>query len=154
MTARSRYKTLSRPFRRLLNYTPQERVRITWLMAHIVRIDFLLRYRGFQETRRQLSNQRPRLSLFVGLEPSVTSRFVDSAARYTIGSRQSCLRRSLLLWWLLNKQGMVCEARIGIMLSEGRLKGHAWVEVDGQVVNDDADVRERFNRLQLSASDI
>jgi hypothetical protein len=34
--------------------------------------------------------------------------------------------------------------RIGVAFEDDKLQGHAWVEFNGTVVNDDADIAERF----------
>jgi hypothetical protein len=52
----------------------------------------------------------------------------------------SCLRRSLVLWWLLRWWRLPSEIRFGVSLREG----HAWVEHHGEVINDAPDVALRF----------
>lgn len=72
-----------------------------------------------------------------------TARAVDRAAR--CGPRQpSCLPRALTLWWLLRRQGIAAELRIGARRVADRLEAHAWVECDGRVLNDHADIHDRF----------
>ena len=64
--------------------------------------------------------------------------------------KANCLQRSLVLWWFLLRRGMSSEIRIGVRRrpdapSGGRqLDFHAWVEYQGLVLNDRADVREVF----------
>ncbi len=60
-------------------------------------------------------------------------------------SRPSCLPRSLTLWWLLRRQGLPAELRIGVRREGDRLEAHAWVEQDGVVLGDHADVHDRFH---------
>jgi Transglutaminase-like superfamily len=62
--------------------------------------------------------------------------------------RASCLRRSMLVWWLLRQQGMQSEIRFGVRMTEGRLEAHSWVEHDGVVLDDSEDVQERYRPLQ------
>lgn len=50
--------------------------------------------------------------------------------------RATCLRRSLALWWLLRRRGMPAELRIGVRKDSGGLEAHAWVDLNGQAVND------------------
>lgn len=81
-------------------------------------------------------------------------RAVNIAARLT-PFPATCLTRSLLLVWLLRRQGMTCELRIGVQLREGVFRAHAWVERDGVPVNDRADVAADFapfDDLGLQAS--
>jgi hypothetical protein len=58
----------------------------------------------------------------------------------------SCLRQSLLVWWVLRCRGLAAELKIGVRTTEG-FAAHAWVELDGQPVNDTADVAKRFAAL-------
>ena len=58
----------------------------------------------------------------------------------------NCLQRSVLLWWYLGRRGMDGDLRIGVRRAadgEG-LSFHAWVELDGAVLNDHDDVRQRY----------
>lgn len=69
-------------------------------------------------------------------------RLARIAGRY-VPTNGSCLRQSLLVWWLLRRKGVPAELCIGVRKQEG-LAAHAWVEVAGQPVNDAPDVAERF----------
>lgn len=62
------------------------------------------------------------------------SRLVDTAARYTVTN--TCLHRSLALWWLLGRRGVPSQIRMGTRRLHGRFEAHAWVECAGLVVND------------------
>ena len=72
-----------------------------------------------------------------------TARLVQAAARYGL-FRPTCLPQSLVLWWLLRRQGLAGELRIGVRPEPSRLEAHAWVEFQGQPLNDGADVARRF----------
>lgn len=58
--------------------------------------------------------------------------------------RTTCLRRSLLLWWLLRRDGIETVIRVGVNREDGTLHAHAWVEHRGEPLNDAADVALRF----------
>ena len=58
--------------------------------------------------------------------------------------RATCLRRSLLLWWLLRRDGIETVLRVGVNRENGTLNAHAWVEYLGRPVNDAADIALRF----------
>jgi len=45
--------------------------------------------------------------------------------------RATCLRRSLLIWWLLRREGIESALRIGVRHEAGTLQAHAWVEHEG-----------------------
>jgi len=63
------------------------------------------------------------------------ARFEDAAARHFF-LRTNCLERSLVLCWLLERRGIDSQLRLGARKEAGRFEAHAWVEVDGSVVND------------------
>jgi hypothetical protein len=77
-------------------------------------------------------------------------RFARIAGCY-VPTNGSCLRQSLLVWWLLRRQGVPAELRIGVRKQEG-FAAHAWVEVGDQPVNDAPDVAERFAPFDDSRS--
>ncbi|WP_436798482.1 lasso peptide biosynthesis B2 protein [Mesorhizobium ventifaucium] len=72
-----------------------------------------------------------------------TARLVSIAA-YRGSYSGNCLKRSMTLWFLLRRQGIEGELRIGTRKAEGKFEAHAWVEYRGKVLNDTVDVGERF----------
>ena len=58
--------------------------------------------------------------------------------------RATCLRRSLLLWWLARLDGIETVVRVGVRREADALLAHAWVEHRGRPVNDVADIASRF----------
>jgi hypothetical protein len=66
---------------------------------------------------------------------SELTRMVDMAARHTLWSN-TCLHRSMTLWWLLRRRGFDAQLRLGTRRLEDRFHAHAWVEYAGMVVND------------------
>ncbi len=63
----------------------------------------------------------------------VMARVVNRAA---VVFSASCLRRSLLVWWLLRWQRIPSDIQVGF----SRESGHAWVEHHGYVINDRQDI--------------
>jgi hypothetical protein len=80
-----------------------------------------------------------------------TARLVRAAARYVF-FRPTCLPQSIVLWWLLRRQGLGGDLRIGVKPEPSYLEAHAWVEFQGQPLNDSADVAWRFAPFPLEAS--
>jgi hypothetical protein len=76
-----------------------------------------------------------------------TARLVRAAAGYALW-RPTCLPQSLVLWWLLRRQGIYADLRLGVIPKAGRLEAHAWVEFQGTVLNDRDDVYLRFAPFQ------
>jgi hypothetical protein len=69
---------------------------------------------------------------------------VDRACRY-YPKPPACLQRSVALASMLRKRGIPADVQIGIRQSP--FASHAWVEVDGSVVNDLPAVREDYPTL-------
>jgi Transglutaminase-like superfamily len=72
-----------------------------------------------------------------------TARLVHLAAS-SRRLRMNCLRRAVVVWWLLRRQGILCEIHIGVRRLEGRLDGHAWVEHRGRPLHEPTDVAQRY----------
>ena len=68
---------------------------------------------------------------------------VNIAARHS-PFPATCLTRSLLLDWLLQRRGIWSQLRIGVRLTQGMLDAHAWVECEGVPVNDLPDIATQF----------
>lgn len=56
----------------------------------------------------------------------------------------SCLEESLVLLWLLRREGFAPKLRLGGRTMEAAVDAHAWVELDGAVLNDSDDVAVRY----------
>jgi hypothetical protein len=74
------------------------------------------------------------------------ARWLQAAARYQ-PVRAECLHRSLALHWWLRREGLASRLQIGVRKESGDLAAHAWVELDGQVVNDHPAAVARFTPL-------
>jgi hypothetical protein len=59
-----------------------------------------------------------------------------------------CLPQALCLRWLLGRQGIAAELRIGVERGRGDLRAHAWVERDGCPVGEGLRVADRFAPLR------
>lgn len=71
------------------------------------------------------------------------ARMVRVASHHGI-YQPNCLQKSLVLWWLLQDKGIKSNLRIGVRKQEGGLEAHAWVEHQGDVLNDRSDVSQHF----------
>ena len=69
---------------------------------------------------------------------------VDEACVWYV-KRAACLQRSVVATWLLRRQGIAAEMVIGCRPLP--FESHAWVEVDGQVVNDRPQYQRVFHVL-------
>lgn len=115
-----------------------------------------LRLLGFCRSKTLLSKSSPRIDPRAELDP-IDSELAGKIARTVrIASergpyRPNCLPRSLVLWWLLRRQGIDSDLRIGVRKTANGvrkttngLEGHAWVEHRGLALSDSGDVHQRF----------
>jgi transglutaminase superfamily protein len=65
----------------------------------------------------------------------LTSRMVNAAIRH-VWRASTCLEKSLALWWLLGRQGVPSQLRIGARKFEGKFEAHAWVERGGAALSE------------------
>lgn len=102
-------------------------------------VDIMLRKRGF---RRWASVARaPRVTSEFVLDASTLQRGRRYARRIRLAARccpvpAECLHQSLVLHRWLRAEGLPSELRIGVRKNEDQLGAHAWVELDGRILND------------------
>ena len=109
-------------------------------------VDISLRFRGLRGTQTALAKLCPQPEPGKTVEWSEVrqiARMVKLAVKYS-PPWASCLRKSLVLWYLLRRQGIDSDLRIGSRRNEGKFEAHAWIEYQGMVLNDTQDVRQRF----------
>jgi hypothetical protein len=99
-----------------------------------------LRVRGFAATRRLLQKFLAPASesssvMAADSRVELTSRMVLAAARNS-PLPSTCLERSLSLWWLLARQGIATQFRIGVRKDNEKFAAHAWVERDGVAIGE------------------
>jgi len=104
---------------------------------------------GFGRTRAILARWPQPLALRFPTDESARARAQCVAKVVAIAAgrgpvRTSCLRRSLLTWWLLRHDGIETVLRVGINRDGGTLRAHAWLEHRGIPLNDTDDVALRF----------
>ena len=64
--------------------------------------------------------------------------------------RAVCLEQSLSLYLLLRARGVAAELRIGVQVYP--FYAHAWVELDGEPVNEDREIVAKFRTLPEMAA--
>jgi hypothetical protein len=110
--------------------------------------DLLLKAAGLRRTLRAFDR-------LVGLpfKPALTGSEAERAATtawlvHTTALswpfQMNCLRRALVLWWLLVRQGIPGQVRVGVRIEQGRLDGHAWVELREKPLREKADLAAAF----------
>ena len=101
-----------------------------------------LRTRGYAPTKRLL--QRFRRMPVAPMPHRRTAQLAESTMK-RLPVPVTCLERSLVVWWVLGGDG-VAQIRLGAAPPEGGQPPafHAWVEVQGRVVNDRPDVADIY----------
>jgi len=80
----------------------------------------------------------------------LAARMVQAAAREGLWSG-TCLERSLVLWWMIRRQGLQAELKIGARKNEGSFEAHAWVEVDDVALNDSEQLHRHYEPFEASS---
>lgn len=142
------WRRVGRKWRTLWGLAGRERTLL--LQAHLLlpAIVLLLRVAGFRRSYALLKRwQRSRLQPGERESERYAARTATLvyAAAGNVPVPSTCLSRSLTLWHLLRRQGVAADLRIGVRRADGAFQAHAWVEVGGAVLNDDASVHHRFS---------
>jgi hypothetical protein len=110
-------------------------------------ISLSLRLRGFRKTQTFLQKFVSRHSHPADTSASIiadlTARMVRAAVRNSPG-HPTCLDESLALWWLLGRQGVRSDLRIGVRKDGEKFEAHAWVERDGVALNEPEAKHQHF----------
>jgi Transglutaminase-like superfamily len=118
------------------------------LIVCALRIFGLPKVQAGLERRRQRADLRKSGARQDSLNVGTIARMAGAAARYGL-VRGNCLSQSLLLWHLLRQEGHDARMRLGGRREGKAFEAHAWVEIDGQVMNGRDDVRELFTPFEV-----
>jgi hypothetical protein len=86
------------------------------------------------------------LRLTNGLSAETIARLVRIAAERG-PYRAKCLEQSLVLRWLLLRQGIDARIVFGARKDDEQMQAHAWVEVNGVALSEDNGVYQDFSPL-------
>jgi hypothetical protein len=112
----------------------------------LLAFDLLLRFRGFESLIRKVAHwptAEPRTS---DLETCRRVRAMVDRAQMYYPKKAMCLQHSAVVTCLLRRRGV--PAQMILAAQEFPAKAHAWVEVDGTVVNENQSVRTKYFRLR------
>jgi hypothetical protein len=117
-----------------------------------------LRWRGFWATQstlqKSLSDEIPEIELgLLNKRLALTAHMVNAADRHGL-VHPSCLAKSLALWWLLGRQGIASQLRIGISKENEKFEAHAWVERDGTAVNEPEERHHHYSAFDAAFSSL
>ncbi len=65
----------------------------------------------------------------------------------------NCLRRCLSQQRMLSRRSIGSQLHIGVKKTENRLEAHAWLSLNGYILNDTPDVTERYSELEAGSFD-
>jgi hypothetical protein len=126
--------------------TLRRAARLASLTAHawigLVAFD-LARPAGFARLCGWLRHRRPALRRQVATAEEIVWS-VDEACVWYV-KRTACLQRSVVATWVLRRQGFAAAVVIGCRPLP--FESHAWVEIDGRVVNDLPQYQRAFTVL-------
>jgi hypothetical protein len=110
-------------------------------------VDLVLMTRGYMMVRRWLSrlhvHQEAGAVATVDVERTLAA--VEHAAVY-YPRETMCLHRSAVATWLLRRDAVPAYLVIGIRHTP--FYAHAWVEIDGKVVNDRSSVQQQYPEME------
>lgn len=115
---------------------PGERFALVQAWALFLLITLALRALPFQQLRAFCDNagrKGPGKSMEVVPSVSRMAWLVEIAGRMTPVTA-TCLKKALVLSWLLRKRGIASTLQIGVAHHDGVFAAHAWLEHNGQVV--------------------
>lgn len=117
-----------------------------------------LKLRGFDATRLTLRKALSRATLrtdsdSLNTQIALAAHMVNAADRHGL-VHPSCLVKSLTLWWLLGRQGITSELRIGVRKEGGNLEAHAWVEREGIALNEPEERHHHYAAFDASLASL
>jgi hypothetical protein len=120
---------------RWLALTGSQRARLFVLALALPLIEATLRLFGYKRTRLWLE-RRSRQAGMYRASPGDVVAAQDLANLASIAGRHgpvtaTCLRQSLLVYWLLRRRGFDPRLRLGVRKQSGVFDAHAWVELEG-----------------------
>lgn len=123
-----------------------ERLGVVGAFVALALVDLLMKVLGFARFYRLVRGWPTRQGLTPG--PGAAEALcatVDRAAVYYF-KRAWCLQRSATTACLLRRKGIPAQLVIGV--ERFPFYAHAWVEVDGRVVNDSPQVKKRYTVIE------
>lgn len=126
--------------------TSQERLLLIQALLLMPTLSLTLRIIGLQRLMKILS-RTTRENQIMPYAPDYAYRAANMT-NLAAGQRPlqaTCLQRSVVLWWLLRRKGIDSQIVLGIRKENARqLQAHAWVEYQGNVLNDRPEIRGEF----------
>lgn len=127
-------------------------------LAMLPLVSLSLKLRGLQATRSTLQILLPaplpeRNAGDERRQAALTAQMVNAADRHGL-VHPSCLAKSLTLWWLLARQGITSNLRIGIRKEVAAFEAHAWVEREGAALNEPEEHHHHYAAFDAAFSSL
>lgn len=110
-------------------------------------IDFLLKRKGFKYTCELIKNKKSKgeNSTIVNLQDviSICHQINKTIDKNLFFPKAECLHKSLIGHYILSKRNINVDFCLGVSLSS-QFSSHAWLEIDGQIINDNKDYIDKF----------
>jgi hypothetical protein len=139
---------------------PQSRRLFRQAAVLLPRVALSLRLRGFKKTRDTLqekltSSPADRSVQSDSLSDTVqkTCRMIKAGGHYGF-VHPTCLVESLSLWYLLQKQNIPAQLRIGVRKLSDKFEAHAWVEHEGVALNQPNEPHQHYAAFDSAFSDL
>jgi hypothetical protein len=140
-------------WRRFRKRPQDERALILRAMVLLPLTEIGLRVFGFRRWKALIEQFSLGSRMLRNAEPAIQLEMAGRAVRAVRSvelhgpATPNCLVRSMTLWWLLRREGIGGELHIGARKNASRLEAHAWVELNGHVLNDSAEVHNHYARF-------
>ena len=114
----------------------------------------ILKFYGFKKSFDSISNKYKLINNEKTnySEIQKLSKLISGTAN-VLPIKLSCLQKSFSLWMMLRKVGIDSDLMIGINNITKDFSAHAWVELEGNVLNDKPDISNDFTVINLSVND-
>ncbi len=138
----------------IIGLSGSERRVLIAAMALLPAVDLSLRVLGLVKTRSILHGLSRRRSVNPRRPADPADARSDRVVRMVRVAaerspyRVTCLRQSLVIWWLLRRGGIQNDLRIGVRRTPLGLEAHAWVESGGRPINDPDEVCSTYRVFQ------
>jgi hypothetical protein len=139
--------------RRYNGFEPRVRRIFLRAVALLPLLSLSLRVRGFLRTRASLQKHISSATPREFISPDLVVRMVRAAGQYGF-SRPTCLQESLALWWILGRQGIASDLRVGVRKEGEKFEAHAWVECDGIALNEPESKHQHYAAFDSALASI
>lgn len=122
--------------------TVRQRLTLLEAMALMPAAEILLRFFRYHALLAFLEKATPLRARRTSMNMAQARKMGELAniAAWRGAYKVTCLRRSLVLWWMLRRRGVDSKIRIGVRMENDEFASHAWVERGSVVLNDAQDV--------------